>query len=135
MTANLPTVMAASVWVSAPLTQDINHRASLRWLAGWLYGRHRPHAPVLVVSELAGAVARRTLNANRGHRAAARLRRVPRICFVPIDTVRADDAADLGLRGADAVYLAVARRRGFPLITWDQEVSSRSAPVIRIRTL
>lgn len=107
MTASQALVMDASVWVSALLSQDLNHFASRRWLDGWLQSTNRLHAPVLILSEVAGAVDRRTQDANRGHRAAARLRRVPRIQFVPIDEALADDAAgfaaDLGLRGADAV--------------------------------
>jgi predicted nucleic acid-binding protein len=39
-------------------------------------------------------------------------------------------AIDLGLRVADATYVAVARRRGVALITWDREQRERSASLI-----
>jgi predicted nucleic acid-binding protein len=38
------------------------------------------------------------------------------------------------LRGADAVYVALARRLGMPLVTWDAEQRERAKPVVRVVT-
>lgn len=43
-------------------------------------------------------------------------------------------AADLGLRGADATYVAVAQQFDVPLLTWDREQASRASKVIRVQT-
>ncbi|MSQ13676.1 MAG: hypothetical protein EXR47_06065 [Dehalococcoidia bacterium] len=42
----------------------------------------------------------------------------------------ANVASTLRLRGADAVYVALARRLGMPLVTWDREQRGRVAPTI-----
>lgn len=39
-------------------------------------------------------------------------------------------AARQFLRGADAVYAALARRLGTPLVTWDKELLERAAAVV-----
>lgn len=41
---------------------------------------------------------------------------------------------DRALRGADAVYVAVARRAGCTLVTLDREQRERAAPVVRTLT-
>ena len=41
-------------------------------------------------------------------------------------------AANLQLRGADAVYVAVAHSMGIPLVTWDQELRVRSSGFIEV---
>jgi predicted nucleic acid-binding protein len=43
-------------------------------------------------------------------------------------------AADLGLRGADAVYVALAHQLGLTLVTWDREQLTRTASMIVSRT-
>jgi predicted nucleic acid-binding protein len=43
-------------------------------------------------------------------------------------------AIDLRLRGADAVYVALARRLGMPLVTWDGEQRERARSAVRVAT-
>jgi len=43
-------------------------------------------------------------------------------------------AANLRLRGADALYVAVAARLGVPLVTFDQELASRAALAVDVIT-
>ncbi|MFB0535451.1 MAG: hypothetical protein ACETWR_10755 [Anaerolineae bacterium] len=38
------------------------------------------------------------------------------------------------LRGCDAIYAALARREGVPLVTWDHQQRSRAAPVVEALT-
>lgn len=60
------------------------------------------------------------------------------IQFVPIDDGLAHEAAELAadraLRGADAVYVAVARRHGCALVTLDRLQRERAAAVVRTLT-
>jgi len=43
-------------------------------------------------------------------------------------------AADLRLRGADAVYLSVAAPRDLPVITWDMQMIRRAPLSVRVQT-
>jgi predicted nucleic acid-binding protein len=44
----------------------------------------------------------------------------------------AEIAADRAVKGADAVYIAVARRFGTTLVTLDQEQARRAAPIVTV---
>ena len=41
-------------------------------------------------------------------------------------------AADHRIRGADAIYVAVALEQSVPLVTWDHELRQRAAPLIEV---
>jgi predicted nucleic acid-binding protein len=43
-------------------------------------------------------------------------------------------AADRALKGADSVYVAVARRHGATLVSLDREQRVRAAPIISVMT-
>ena len=45
----------------------------------------------------------------------------------------AEVAADLRLRGADAVYVAAARLLRVPLVTWDREQQQRAGAVVVVQ--
>jgi predicted nucleic acid-binding protein len=130
-------VVDASVGISIFVPHDVHHRPSRRWLDRWLEDGNRVTTPILALSEVSGAVARRTQASSRGHRAAARLRRVPILRLDPLDDLLGEEAAklaaDLQLRGANAVYLALAMHLSIPLVTWDQEQLTRGAAVVQTR--
>ena len=66
-------VVDASVWVSWLFTTDLMHAASRAWLKRTLEERILWFAPMLLLPEAAGAIARRSGDANQGIQAAARL--------------------------------------------------------------
>lgn len=84
---------------------------------------------MLLMVELAGAVARLTGSPLEGYRAVRIFRRNPHVQFIALDGPRATTAvsmaADLRLRGADAIYIALAHELALPLVTWDAEQLSR----------
>ena len=126
-------VVDASVWVSVSMPTDSLRVASRAWLATVVNAREGLAGPSLVLAEVAGAVARRTGSVAKADAAARRLGITPGLTLLPVDDalVRAAArvAADLGLRGADATYVAVARRLACPLVTWDTEmIAGRRAP-------
>ena len=68
------------------------------------------------MAEGSGAIARRGKSPTEAGAAVRRLESMPRRLLVPMDDgIVPDDArfaADLGLRGVDAIYVALAARRG-----------------------
>lgn len=131
-------VVDASVWVSRLVPLDPYHILSTHWLYQRITRGELLVAPSLVLAEVAGAVVRRTGKASLGVRALALLTRLPTVRLVPVEAELAmlggRLAADLSLRGADALYVAVAHRLGVPLITWDREQRERGCQVIPVLT-
>lgn len=132
------TVMDASVWVSALVPPDVNHTASRFWLDRYLAGGGIIVIPALLLPEVAGAISRRTGQPDLGRRAAEAVLRIPGLRLVPVDARLSEEAAelaaDLRLRGADAVYVALARHLSVPLVTWDVEQQTRAGAVAVVRT-
>ncbi|RME30683.1 PIN domain-containing protein [Candidatus Parcubacteria bacterium] len=62
----------------------------------------------------------------------------PQLTLVTLDETLAEEAAEIaadrGLRGADAVYVAVARRHRCILISLDREQRERGAAVVPTQT-
>jgi predicted nucleic acid-binding protein len=121
----------SSVWVSTFVAVDAHHEASRAWLRHYLRAGNVVVGPRLLLVEVAGALARRTGVARDGERAVAHLRRLRSARWVALTSDLVDHAAQLAatlrLRGADAVYVALANRLGVPLVTWDHEQRTRAA--------
>ncbi|MBI3973225.1 MAG: PIN domain-containing protein [Chloroflexi bacterium] len=117
---------------------DANHTASRMWLYQYLSAGNTAVAPTLLLVEIAGAIARRTGDTRRTAHIVRLLRQLPGVRWVGLTGVVRDHAADLAaalrLRGADAVYVALADRLKIPLVTWDGEQLTRSAPRITALT-
>jgi predicted nucleic acid-binding protein len=128
----------ASVWISRLIPEDVHHAASVRWLDRHVAAGGGLIVPVLLLSEAAGGVARRTDNATLGNQAVTDLLDLPTVYIVTMDQSLAMRAARLAaevrLRGADAVYVAVAASLHVPLITWDREQLARAVGRIAVRT-
>jgi len=124
----------ASVHVSALNPADPNSDTSQALLA-LLYECRKPLiSPTLLVVEVAAAVARALGDSERGANMAAAIRDLPGQILVPLDRGLADRAAWLAasrrLRGADAVYAAVAQRYGAVLVTFDRQQLERLPPAV-----
>jgi len=101
----------------------------------------RPRAvcsPTLLFVEIAAAVARALGDAERGLAFARAVRGLPEQIWVPLDDALADEAGRMAsecrLRGADAVYAAVARRHGTTLVTRDRQQLERLCRVLPVLT-
>ena len=92
----------------------------------------------MLLVETVAAVARMTGNTALAQREIGVIRRFPGMKLVGLTLSRARLAARLTavhrLRGADAVYLAVAAEYGTTLITWDAEMLVRGAGVVTTMT-
>jgi predicted nucleic acid-binding protein len=131
-------VVDASVWVSRLVPQDKHHAASRLWLETFLAQEGRVAAPALLLPEIAGAISRRTGKPKLAHVAVGQLQRLTALRLVRLDRRLAESAArlagDLSLRGADAVYVAIAHQLKIPLLTWDEEQHTRASPLIVVAT-
>jgi predicted nucleic acid-binding protein len=131
-------IVDASVWVSSQVAADVHHSESRRWLVDEVHRGASFVLPTLTLPEVAGAIARRTGVPHLGQQAAEMITRTPGVRFVNLDPTLAQEATDLAsdqrLRGADAVYVAIALRLGLPLITWDLEMAQRNPAGVRVWT-
>lgn len=123
-----------SVWISRLLPQDINHAAARAWINNYLLQGGQLVAPVLLATEVAAAISRRTRNPARAHQAVTQLYNLPEMRLVPLTQGLVDEAtdlsADLGLRGADAFFVAIARQLAIPLVTFDVEQLQKPSRII-----
>jgi predicted nucleic acid-binding protein len=123
-------VIDASVWVAALLTNDIHHRPSTALLRGLVLRKQQAVTPVLAWAEIAGAIARRTGSSELAKAAVAFLNNQTWLEYVPLDEPLARHAVAIAiaqrLRGADAVYVALASQRDGMLITLDREMLERA---------
>ena len=130
------TVVDASVWVSRLVASDVNHSSSRRWLERYEAKGGRLVAPVILLAEISGAISRRTNSAWLGRQSLESLLRIRALRLVTVDRRLGEAAArlgaDLGLRGADALYVAVAHRLRIPLVTWDREQQEKASTVITV---
>ena len=116
------TVVDASVIVSALQPGDINHQVSRAWLDRQIDERRPLAAPYLLLSEIAGAIARVTSDPSAGHTAVASVLAIHSLTLIPDvgepPTLASQLAADLQLKGADATYVGVAIQLDMELVTW-----------------
>jgi len=114
-------VVDASVWVARLIAQDAFHDLSRRWL-----NVQREHgvqfvAPTLLLVEVAAAISRRTGDRELAKQAVEALEALADLRLVEMDQSVVQSAvnagADLGVRGADAFYIAIAQQLFLPLAT------------------
>lgn len=127
-------VVDASVWVSLTLPQDVNNTLAKNWITRHTQSGGLLIAPDLLVVEVAGALSRITGHPQSGYRAANQLYILPFMRIARIDQALVSEAmriaADYALRGADSMYVALAKMEGLPLVTFDNEQLTRPANTI-----
>lgn len=123
-------VVDASVWVARLVPQDANHPAARRWMQVQREENTLLVSPSLLLPEVAGAITRRTGQPDLASQAIAALERLPRLRLIEMErglvAAAAELAARLGLRGADAVYVAAAEYLKLPLCTLDEDQARRA---------
>jgi len=124
----------ASVHVSALNPAEADSATSQAFLALVRQQRLLLFCPTLLLVEVAAAVARAFDDTDRAVALAEALRGLPNQTLVPLDEALADRAvaltAAVRLRGADAVYAAVAQQYGTTLITLDRQQLDRLPPLV-----
>ena len=132
-------VLDASVWISRLVSQDEFHAAVKSWMEEQREAGVQFISPALLLAEVGGAISRRTGEPRLGKKAITQLENLPGLRLVEMDNelVRqaAKLAAELGLRGADSMYVAVARRLDLPLITFDVDQRERAGERIAVHSI
>lgn len=128
-----PVVVDASVWVSAVDAGDLTHSSATDCLAALARRQIQVVVPTLARVEVACALTRRFGHADAPRALAAALFDASFVFEETIDIGLANRAillgTTMGLRGADALYAAIADREGAPLITLDRELLERGGGV------
>jgi predicted nucleic acid-binding protein len=131
-------VIDASIWVSYLVRQDVHHDVSQSWLTNVLNKQIPIVSPIILLSEIGGAVSRRLGEADLGNKAISQLLTVPTLRLVAVDHslgIQASRiAANYQLRGADALYVTVAQQLNIPLVSWDNEHLTRTSGLITTYT-
>lgn len=131
-------VVDASVIVSALLPHEPYFESSKGFLRHCVDRDELILIPALALAEVAGPIARRTNNTALGQRSVAFLLGLPTLRIVSIDdtlgTLAAKIAAEQRLKGADAVYVAIAKQLQLTLVSWDQEQITRSTQDVSVQT-
>ncbi|MGE3541331.1 MAG: type II toxin-antitoxin system VapC family toxin [Candidatus Tectimicrobiota bacterium] len=128
----------ASVWVNAFDQREPGHHVSRHFLE-LVRGHALPIiVPNLMLVEVAGAISRTRQAPEQAQAFALALRRLPHVTVRVLDEGGALHALTLaarhGLRGADAVYAAVAHETGSTLVTLDNEHLTRLVTLITVCT-
>ena len=128
-----PVVVDASVWVARYVPTDTFHAPSAAWVRRQLRARRLLIAPAILFPELAGSLARRLNDSAFSLRATRSVLRLRCTQLVPLDSDLSSEASQLAarlrLRGADSIYVALARRLGVQLVSWDSEQIARAGAV------
>ena len=128
----------ASVWIAAMSPAETEHEQCAALVACIRCDAIDVHQPGLFVIDVCATIARRTRKRTLALAAGDAAIALPRLTLHPLDLTLAvsasDAAATCALRGADAVYVATARRAGTTLLTLDAEVLDRAKYFVAVRT-
>src|SRR5450631_1501616 len=131
-------IVDASVWVAIFRENDMHHDASVAFLDLAVANQRDLNIPNLALAEIAGVFARQTGKARLATRTVRAVLTLPRLQRHGLNDALSDRAAALAarckLRGADAVYVALAETLDEPLITLNQEILDRSTGIVRSAT-
>lgn len=133
--AQFVSVIDASVLVAYFVPFDPAHDAARTWFS--LVGREteRVTAPTLLLSEVCGSVARRN-GPDDGNKVLRQLLLPGFLDLRPVSASLATTAAALavrlGLKGCDAIYVALADELKDDLVTLDGEQLRRGGQVVRV---
>lgn len=128
-------VVDASIWVARLVAEDVFYEPVKEWMYARLEEDDQFLAPSLLLAEIGGAISRRTTS-SLGLKAIEQVQSLPGLQLIEMEHALIRDAAqlaaELGLRGADSTYVAVAARLDLPLITLDVDQKERAAKRVKV---
>ncbi len=127
-------VIDASVWVSWFMPDDAHHALARQWIDQALERKAEIFALGILLPEVAGALARVTGDPELATRMVNRLVATTNVHVIEQDVrsymAAAELAADLRIKGSDAMYTQVAVEREAALISLDEQQVERSGFLI-----
>jgi predicted nucleic acid-binding protein len=131
-------VIDTSVFVAAFQPGEVEHSSAFEFLDEVRKTLARVACPTLVLAESAGAIVRVTGNLHAAHDAISIIEDLPTIRLVSLDEALGREAANIAascrLRGADSVYVAVAKSVAGLSVTLDQDMLARGSRVVSTST-
>ncbi len=132
-----PVTIDASVWLNAFRPGEEGNAESLAFLERIRRSREPMISPTLLLPEIAAVLSRSGEKRENTLRFVNSVRALPHQVWIALDETTAQVAVDLAerwkLRGADAVYGAVAFRFSTTLVTRDKEQLERLQKAISVR--
>ena len=131
-------VIDASVWVVIALPDDGLHVQSRQWVEQWERTGRPIAVPAIFPVEVGAALIRRVRKEEDAYEVVDDLLNDPLLTLLPIDREMCNRATrlamDLRLRGADAIYVALAESLEVPLVTWDDQQRLRASERVATAT-
>ena len=128
-------VVDASVWVARLVSEDVFYLPVKEWMSARLNEEDHFLAPSLLLAEIGGAISRCTTS-SLALKAVEQVQSLPGLQLIemeqPLMRDAAQLAAELGLRGADSTYVAVAARLDLPLVTLDADQRQRAEKRVKV---
>lgn len=123
----------ANVWIAANDRTDTHMERSRDFLAAAARRPETIYLPSYAEVEIACALARRRHSPEVGQQLAKEIMSLSHVVAVPLDTALVTQAVKSGtrfmLRGADALYAAVAAMLSTQLVSWDEELIQRAGAI------
>jgi predicted nucleic acid-binding protein len=130
-------VIDASLYVALVNEREDAHARSWAWIEQAQALREPILAPAVLLPEVAAALSRGTGDSVLARRAVQQLRSSGMVELIPVTVPMAVQAAtiaaDYGIRGCDAIYVALAAQQDDSLITLDRQQLERGAAIVAAR--
>jgi predicted nucleic acid-binding protein len=124
----------ASVFVATTRSKETQHSVSRQFVEEIQRRQIDLFCPLIVLPECAAAIARPTGEAELGEQLVALVTSLLNMNLANLDSTLAHRAAQIAayyrLKGADAIYVAVAEAFDATLVTWDNEMLERGASIV-----
>ncbi len=131
-------VVDASVWVSRFISWDVNQSDSHVWIERYATAGGLLIAPTFLLIEVAAAISRRMGDPTLAREVIRNIYYFSPMRILSLDSTlvwtAVEMAADLHLCAGDTTYVALARRLGIPLVSWDKEQLQRPGNLIATYT-
>lgn len=131
-------VIDASVWVSSLRPDEDHHRVSLEWVVGWTSSYRLLSVPAHFPAEITGALGRQRVDRHYTLKVLSEILSAPPFTIHPIAVALGERAAHValatGIRGSDAIYVALSEQLTVPLVTWDREQLERAGQIVEVLT-